>query len=96
MRGNALAWYGSLKGSDINTSIWTEFKKAFVTSYGEDVPPFSAVVDLTTLKQGQDEKVLDFYTRVTKVIIRSSLYIIVPSAFGHTNGYTCNNKSDVC
>ena len=79
LRGNALVWYHSLKRSNINTSIWMDFKRVFITSYVSEKTSPSYVVDLTDLKQGQDEKVLDFYTRVTTAI--DDLESLVPS--GH-------------
>ena len=74
-RGKALAWFGSLSRSNIDTSNWTNFKKTFLKTYGtgNGNESESAVkptfIDIADLKQGQDEKVMDFYSRVVKVII---------------------------
>ena len=70
LRGNALDWFHSLKRSKINTSIWMDFKRVFMTIYVTEKTSPSNVVDLSDLKQGQDEKVLDFYTRVTTVTMQ--------------------------
>ena len=76
LRGNALVWYHSLKRSNINTSMWMDFKRVFITSYVSEKTSPSDVVDLTDLKQGQDEKVLDFYTRVTTVTKEIIIFVI--------------------
>jgi hypothetical protein len=68
-----MAWYGSLRLSDVDASNWSNFQKSFLATYGggggENSKP--AFIDLTDLKQSQDENVSDFYSRVAKVINQS-------------------------
>ena len=66
---NASAWFTSLKRSSVDALKWDVFKRAFLSVYGSDSETTSAshTVDFAALKQGPEERVLEFYTRVVKV-----------------------------
>ena len=69
LRDNASAWFTSLKRSSVDALKWDVFKRAFLSVYGSDSETTSAshTVDFAALKQGPEERVLEFYTRVVKV-----------------------------
>ena len=69
LRDDASAWFTSLKRSSVDALKWDVFKCAFLSVYGSDSETTSAshTVDFAALKQGPEERVLEFYTRVVKV-----------------------------
>lgn len=69
LSGNASTWFKSLVGGNVDeASNWNDFKRTFLSIYGNGTSSMIQTVDFTVLKQSEDEKVLEFYTRVVKVI----------------------------
>jgi hypothetical protein len=68
LRGNALLWYDSLRRTGINRDDWDQFRAAFLESWSAVRTTRTATVNLSDLKQGQNEPVTAFYPRVVKAV----------------------------
>ena len=68
LRGNALLWYDSLRRTGIDRDDWDQFRIAFLESWSAVRTTRTATVNLSDLKQGQNEPVTAFYPRVVKAI----------------------------
>ena len=76
LRGNALLWYDSLRRTGIDRDDWDQFRTAFLESWSAVRTTRTATVNLSDLKQGQNEPVTAFYPRVVKAI--DDLEALVP------------------
>ena len=74
--GNALLWYDSLHRTGINREDWDHFRTAFLESWSAVRTTHTATVNLSDLKQGQNEPVTAFYPQVVKAI--DDLEALVP------------------
>ena len=69
-----MIWFDVWKKGNGNAAVtWKNFSEAFLAEYSEeerdDSPPASGFVNLTEMKQTENEKVEDFYKRVVKVTV---------------------------
>jgi len=65
LRGDALAWYDSLRHTSVNKDNWVQLKKEFLTDYDYRVAESSSY-RLTTLRQKIGESVVTFFARVSQ------------------------------
>ena len=68
LRAKALAWFESLRRSNINQDVWEDFLKAFLEAYSTTKTSRTTTLNLADLRQGGNECVVDFYPRVIRVI----------------------------
>ena len=76
LRGNALLWYDSLRRTGIDRDDWNQFRTAFLESWSAVRTTRTATVNLSDLKQGQNEPVTAFYPRVIKAV--DNLEALIP------------------
>jgi len=67
LRGDAIAWYKSLKSIQISTTDWASMKKRFLKDYDFRIPG-QVAYKLDVLRQKPKEKVIDFFSRVDVAI----------------------------
>ena len=67
LRGKAIEWYDSLPTIGVDQKNWENVKTKFLTDYDYKMPG-SMAYQLNTLNQKKDESVVDFFSRVDKVI----------------------------
>ena len=68
LRGKAVLWYFSLERSDVDVTVYDQFKAAFLEAYSTVRTVRSTTVTLTDLSQGPAESIVDFYARVVKAV----------------------------
>ena len=67
-RGSALKWLGALKTFNINTKSWAAVRTELLDAYSRVQTTRTTVVNLTDLKQLNNESITDFGSRVASVI----------------------------
>ncbi len=71
LRGPALRWLESLKRFNVNIDSWAAVRTEMLDAYSRVQTARTAVVNLSDLKQGQNESVTDFGARVARTVGRS-------------------------
>ncbi len=68
LRGPALRWLESLKRFNVNIDSWAAVRTEMLDAYSRVQTARTAVVNLSDLKQGQNESVTDFGARVARTV----------------------------
>ena len=68
LRGDALVWFDALPTLGYDTALWTEFKAAFIKTYGSTKTARTAALNLSEIKQGPTESSARYISRVIKLI----------------------------
>ena len=78
LRGPALRWLESLKRFNVNIDSWAAVRTEMLDAYSRVQTARTAVVNLSDLKQGQNESVTDFGARVARTV--DDLEHLMPAA----------------
>ncbi len=64
LRDRAIIWWKSLKDTNIDTNVWDDVKKEFLTAYEPKYTAKTVCANFTDLKQHPDESMNDFLCRI--------------------------------
>jgi hypothetical protein len=64
LRERAIIWWKSLKDTNIDTNVWDDVKKEFLTAYEPKYTAKTVCANFTDLKQHPDESMNDFLCRI--------------------------------
>jgi len=64
LRERAIIWWKSLRDTTINTAVWDDVKKEFLTAYEPKYTAKTVCANFTDLKQHPDESMNDFLCRI--------------------------------
>jgi hypothetical protein len=78
LRGPALRWLESLKRFNVEIDSWAAVRTEMLDAYSRVQTARTAVVNLSDLKQGQNESVTDFGARVARTV--DDLEHLMPAA----------------
>ena len=68
LRGDAIVWFDALTTLGYDSADWTDFKAAFIRTYGTTKTARTAALNLSDIKQGATESAARYISRVIKII----------------------------
>src|SRR5512132_204269 len=67
LRGEALAWFDGYRNEfRDNTDTWANFRQEFIKAFGKTNTAYTSAHALHSLQQKSNERVVDFFARVSK------------------------------